>query len=430
MTQELLLNPSAPPSVLSAWAGIYTTRTDGTWGEAFSPILVNEDDLTVDFGGNLVDVTYDSSRSAMTFSATVTENNQNYAVTATITFVAGNTPTLTGSLVIDGAHQTMTGTQINALPAPTIGTATPANGLLDIGDEVVFQTRGGSYLTVNSSNQIVATAQQLSGATTFTVKVLGSQIMLTAGSRVVTVGSDHRLMLGNQPSTFTTMISTVGYALLGDGSGNYWNLNTDDNTIALIPDDGLIHEMEFGLRVTPVPHAQLCARYGIQPDLPLGSCDAELAAFIWQITVDLFLALGLNSYIGNADVKSSAMQLIMKNSTTNGAVTQAWKAIGQSQDPIEAASYSFKVLSAILTSDDQNGNSMLWALVKLVFSELGWLALAWAVAKIVTVVALPQAQGAQTVGAFLVWIAQTIQAAVAVVQCPGGPSVSRAIAKA
>jgi hypothetical protein len=430
MTRGLLSDPDAQTSGLSSWAGVYDTTTTGRWQDAFSPILINEDDQTIDFGGSLVTVAYDSEHATMSFSATVTEGGQPVPVTASLTLASGKPPTLNGELTIVGEPQTMQGTQLTALPAPTIANALNAYGLLDGGDQVIFQTRTGSYLTVNAAKQVVATATQPSDATTFQVAPLGRYISLTSGGQGVTVGAGNRLVVGGAPAAFAVAVSSVGYALLGDTAGNYWNLNTSDNTIEVIADDGLIEEMEFGLQVTPVSHAELCARYGIQPDLTLDQCDAEVAAFIWQVTAELFLALGLGSYVTSSSVQNSTYQLVMGNKTTNAAVTAAWQAINKNRDPVTIGSFSFKILAAILTSKDQSGRSMLWALVKLVLSELGWLALAWAVGKIVTVVALPQAQGAQTVAAFFVWVAQTLQAAIAVAQCPGGPSTAPAIGPA
>ncbi|MFL6261121.1 MAG: hypothetical protein ACJ76Y_15575 [Thermoanaerobaculia bacterium] len=55
---------------------------------------------------------------------------------------------------------------------------------------------------------------------------------------------------------------------------------------------------------------------------------------------------------------------------------------------------------------------LLWPVVKFVLSELGWYALFRAVAKIVEIFLLPEAEAVDLLVSFTVWAAKTIEAAV------------------
>ena len=59
---------------------------------------------------------------------------------------------------------------------------------------------------------------------------------------------------------------------------------------------------------------------------------------------------------------------------------------------------------------------LLWTIFKWMLKSAGWTAIAWALAKIIQIVFLPEAEAAELLASFTVWGVQTVEAGLAVGQ--------------
>ena len=143
----------------------------------------------------------------------------------------------------------------------------------------------------------------------------------------------------------------------------------------------------------------------------LSECDVAWASFIWNLTGGFFLAIGLGPFISTGQVKTGVLGLIKTN-------PRAWKAI---QDLAKAITDGIgrtgalvsSMLAAIATLYHEG---LLWTIFKWMLKSAGWTAIAWALAKIIQIVFLPEAEAAELLASFTVWGVQTVDAGLAVGQ--------------
>ena len=143
----------------------------------------------------------------------------------------------------------------------------------------------------------------------------------------------------------------------------------------------------------------------------LSECDVAWASFIWNLTGGFFLAIGLGPFISTGQVKTGVLGLIKSNPRAWQAIQDLAKAITDGLGRTGALVSS--MLAAIATLYHEG---LLWTIFKWMLKTAGWTAIAWALAKIIQIVFLPEAEAAELLASFTVWGVQTVEAGLAVGQ--------------
>ena len=141
----------------------------------------------------------------------------------------------------------------------------------------------------------------------------------------------------------------------------------------------------------------------------LNACELAWAAFIWNLTGGFFLAIGLDPFISTGKVKSGVFGLIKSNPTAWKAIQDLMKAItdGLGNTGLLVAS----MLGVITIFYEEN---LLWKIFKKMMKRFIWLAVGWALAKIIEIIFLPEAEAAELLANFTIWGVQTVEAGLAV----------------
>lgn len=143
----------------------------------------------------------------------------------------------------------------------------------------------------------------------------------------------------------------------------------------------------------------------------LSECELAWASFIWTLTGGFFLAIGLGPFISTGKVKTGVLGLIKSNPT-------AWKAI---QDLAKAITNGIGRTGALVTSllgviGVFYHEGLLWKVLKAMLKASAWIAVTWALAKIIEIIFLPEVEAAELLASFTVWGVQTVQAGLEVGQ--------------
>ena len=129
------------------------------------------------------------------------------------------------------------------------------------------------------------------------------------------------------------------------------------------------------------------------------------------MTCGFFLAIGLGPFIATGKVQTGVLGLIRSN-------PRAWRAIQELRRTITTAvgRYGALVTSLIDVICLLYHEGLLWKIFKFILSTAAWIAVTWALAKIIEVVLLPEAEAAQLLASFTAWSVQTVEAGLAVSQ--------------
>ena len=291
-----------------------------------------------------------------------------------------------------------------------------ANNLLHDGDILALSTVNGKYISCDSNNMLVAVKDAPSGQCAMTVQKdsQNKAFKIRCNNRkYVIVNAEAGLALyatGNEQEAtmFSISISLKGGLRFATTEGMYVNFDSSDSSLKANSVDQFGAGTIFGIAFNQTGDG--LSKYMLKAE-SLSECDVAWASFIWNLTGGFFLAIGLGPFISIGQVKTGILGLIKSN-------PRAWKAI---QDLAKAITDGIgrtgalvsSMLAAIATLYHEG---LLWTIFKWMLKSAGWTAIAWALAKIIQIVFLPEAEAAELLASFTVWGVQTVEAGLAVGQ--------------
>ena len=292
-----------------------------------------------------------------------------------------------------------------------------ANNLLDDGDILALSTVSGKYLSCDSNNMLVAvkdapsdhcamTVQKDSQNKAFKIRCNnGNYVMVNAkaGLALYATGSEQ------EATMFSISISLKGGLRLATAEGMYVNFDSSDSSLKANSVDQFGAGTIFGIALNQTEDG--LSKRVLKTQSILSECDRAWASFIWNLTGGFFLAIGLGPFISTGQVKTGVTGLIQSNPT-------AWKAI---QDLAKAITNGLGRTGALVSSmlaaiGTLYHEGLLWTIFKWMLKMVGWTAITWALAKIIQIVFLPEAEAAQLLASFTVWSVQTVEAGLDVGQ--------------
>ena len=291
-----------------------------------------------------------------------------------------------------------------------------ANNLLHDGDILALSTVNGKYISCDSNNMLVAVKDAPSDQCAMTVQKDSQnkafKIRCNNGKYVI-VNAKAGLALyatGNEQEAtmFSISISLKGGLRLATTEGMYVNFDSSDSSLKANSVDQFGGGTIFGIAFNQIGDG--LSKYMLKAE-SLSECDVAWASFIWNLTGGFFLAIGLGPFISTGQVKTGVLGLIKSN-------PRAWKAIQDLAKAItdgvgRTGALVSSMLAAIATLYHEG---LLWTIFKWMLKTAGWTAIAWALAKIIQIVFLPEAEAAELLASFTVWGVQTVEAGLAVGQ--------------
>lgn len=141
----------------------------------------------------------------------------------------------------------------------------------------------------------------------------------------------------------------------------------------------------------------------------LSDCDLAWASFIWKLTGGFFLAIGLGPFILTGRVRTGVLGLIQSNARAWNAIQNLARAITDGLGNRGLLVSAMLGVIGVLYHE-----SLLWTIFKWMLNTGGWIAVTWALAKIVEIVFLPEVEAAELLASFTIWGVQTVEAGLAV----------------
>ena len=291
-----------------------------------------------------------------------------------------------------------------------------ANNLLNDGDILALSTVNGKYISCDSNNMLIAVKDAPSDQCAMTVQKDSQnkafKIRCNNGKYVI-VNAKAGLALyatGNEQEAtmFSISISLKGGLRFATTEGMYVNFDSSDSSLKANSVDQFGGGTIFGIAFNQTGDG--LSKYMLKAE-SLSECDVAWASFIWNLTGGFFLAIGLGPFISTGQVKTGILGLIKSN-------PRAWKAI---QDLAKAITNGLGHTGALVSSmlaaiTTLYHEGLLWTIFKWMLKTAGWTAIAWALAKIIQIVFLPEAEAAELLASFTVWGVQTVDAGLAVGQ--------------
>ena len=129
------------------------------------------------------------------------------------------------------------------------------------------------------------------------------------------------------------------------------------------------------------------------------------------MTGGFFLAIGLGPFVITGTVNTGVLGLIQSNQTALQAIQNLQQAITNGLGNTGALVASMLSVIGVLYYED-----LLWAILKTMLNLAGWSVVTWAVAKVIEIMFIPEAEAADLLASFAVWGVQTVEAGLAVGQ--------------
>ena len=286
-------------------------------------------------------------------------------------------------------------------PTPGLRELKDVRNFLRDSDEIKISASNHQYITIDDSDRLIAVASE-ENATRFNVEFRDSQLCLKTNGKYVKMNSDGCLYASansiNEAVLTGLEVSSCCTVLFPTGD-KYWTLRSD-GAIDLNIGAALGLTSEFNIHIKEqTMQAELHRLQILEAEL-ISDCDRAMANLVWHITGGFFLALGLGPYIGNEKVQTGVLGLIKSNPTAWSAVQRVVNVVKSNPKLATGAVFSF--LGILYTED------LLWSVVRMVLTSAGWWIALKAVAKILEVVLLPEAEAVELIASFVVWSAQLI----------------------
>ena len=283
--------------------------------------------------------------------------------------------------------------------------------LLDDGDILALSTVNGKYISCDSNNMLVAVGDAPNDGCTMIIKKDTQsnffKIQCNNG-KYVTVNAEAGLALYatgtvEDATTFSISISVSGGLRITTVEGLYIHFVSNDSSLRATSVDQFGACTIFNITLKQIDEL---SKYSARS---LNACELAWAAFIWNLTGGFFLAIGLGPFISTGKVKPDVFGLIKSNPTAWKAIQDLMKAItdGLGNTGLLIAS----MLGVITVFYEEN---LLWKIFKKMMKRFIWLAVGWALAKIIEIIFLPEAEVAELLANFTIWGVQTVEAGLAV----------------
>ncbi len=274
------------------------------------------------------------------------------------------------------------------------------------GDQVTISAATAKYLQADSSGQLLATASE-DNATKFQVEVVGAQICLKSSGGYVGLSPDNLLRASSASSTGALHLDllsaqTGAVVIVADGDAR-WVLK-DDGTVTTDPQaSGLV--TEFDIHVVNPSSQPAVAGIDVQALPKPTPCEEAMAVLVYQVTIGLFLAMGLGPGFGTGKTAPGLLALLRSNTTVWGAVENIIATCTEAalENPRATLNAVFALLVAL------NAAGLLWTVMRFALSSLGWYIAFRIVAKILELVLAPEAEAVDLLASFAIWSAQTIK---------------------
>lgn len=138
-------------------------------------------------------------------------------------------------------------------------------------------------------------------------------------------------------------------------------------------------------------------------------CFNEKVAFAWQITGAFFLATGLGGIVANGQIRIGISGILSGNPAVMQWINNNVGTIASNK------TISFGMMIGFLTILYDQG--LLWSIVKEAFSAVGWIAAAYILSRLLTLILAGEVLAVQLLASFTIWATQTVQSALALKNC-------------
>ena len=299
--------------------------------------------------------------------------------------------------------------------APYLGLV-DTNDLLNDGDILALGAVNSKYISCDSNNMLVAVrdAPDDECAMTVTKDSSGFFKIQCNNDKYVTVGMNLALYAtssAEEATKFSISISVSGGLRLTtdlNGIQMYVNLDPSDSSLKVTTIDqfGACTIFDIAFKQTADALSKYMLNVQSQSD-----CELAWTLFIWKLTGGFFLAIGLGPFISTGTVKPGVFGLIRNNATAWQAIQNLEEAITNGLGNTGALVASLLGVMGVLYHE-----GLLWTLLKEMLTLAGWSAVTWALAKIIEVLLIPEAEAADLLAGFAVWGVQAVEAGLAVGQ--------------
>ena len=297
------------------------------------------------------------------------------------------------------------------------------NDLLNDGDILALGAINGKYISCNSNNKLVAEEDVPNDGCTMTVTKDGQSNFFKIqcnNKKYVTVAVDAHSSLApyalyatsskEEATKFSISISVNGGLRLTTAGGiqMYVRFDSSDSSLRTTSIDqfGACTIFDIAFKRT----GDGLSKYTLDAE-SLSECDIAWGSFIWILTGGFFLAVGLGPFISTGRVHTGVTGLIQTNPTAGQAIQNLQQAITNGLGNTGALVSSMLGVIGIFYHE-----GLLWTIFKEMLKLGGWYAVTWALAKIIEIMFLPQAEAAELLASFTIWGVQTVEAGLAVGQ--------------
>ena len=287
--------------------------------------------------------------------------------------------------------------------------------LLDTGDTISLSASNNKFITCDAKGKLSSVKDLPDETTTFIVEKDEEDSTLrlkTNSGQYVTIGADKFLYANgssSQAAKFEISLSTkAGIRLASSTTHEYARLHSDCKSIIMDASDNFTLSTFFGVALQQTPIEVILKRHGIVLDarVELSPCETAWLSFLWKLTGGFFLAIGLGPYISTGTAKPGLLALI-KSSPRAWRAAQDLVAFLQTNVSADAAAGSLLSLITVFYHE-----GLLWSIFKMMLSFGFWYVVTIALAKVLAVVLVPEAEVAELLASFIAWSVQTVQAAL------------------
>jgi hypothetical protein len=126
-----------------------------------------------------------------------------------------------------------------------------------------------------------------------------------------------------------------------------------------------------------------------------------LLQIIWDLTGGLFLAVGLSPLINQAVERTAVYALLRENVTVWASIEQVLETVRSNPEASPLA--SFLAIERLIWNE-----GLMWRIFRYVAKELSWYVIAFALAKVIELVIVPEAEVAEFSVEFSIWAYETV----------------------
>ena len=299
------------------------------------------------------------------------------------------------------------------VPSPFTGQI-KIKDLLETEDVITLSASNNKFMQCDSKGKLIAVEDSPDSAAKFEVRQnKDDTVSFQVAGKYVVLNSDQFLYATgslSEAAKFEVSLSagtSAGIRLASSTTNEYARLYSDGESIRVDAVNNFSLSTYFGIALRYTPEATVLQRRGLRPlsEANLSDCEKAQLQFIWKITGGFFLAIGLGPFILTGKPSAGLIALIK----TNERAKEAIEALGAAVQTARGAAATATSLLGVIGVLYQEG--LLWTIFKMsLLKEAGWYTAAWALAKIIQVVLVPETEVAELLANFAVWSAQTVEA--------------------